>query len=167
MLSRYLVEHPADKVSITGGQELTNHGYRHSVTPEGFLLLEWDRIREDETRLGRGINYVKHGRMERIQGSPALWRYTEQFKIKWLAPSDTFELRLHQPNDRISAVKTMSRAEFVMDSHGRVATQGYRRKGWRTGYPGYAMALTPAQLSGVVFHGSGTLQVNWVLESAQ
>ncbi|MFZ4593915.1 MAG: hypothetical protein ACOYOF_06640 [Verrucomicrobiaceae bacterium] len=167
MLSRYLVEHPADKVSVTGGQELTNHGYRHSVTPEGYLLLEWDRIREEETRLGRGLNNVKHGRMERIQGHPPLWRYTEQFKIKWVAPGDTFELRLHQPNDRISAVKAMSRAEFGMNSHGRLVTQEYRKNKWHKGCPGFAMAMTPAQLSGAVFHCSGTLQVDWVLELTQ
>jgi len=55
-LSYYLIECPAEKVIIHGGQELETDNFCHSVTKEGYLLLSWDKRKED---IGRGFHYTK------------------------------------------------------------------------------------------------------------
>lgn len=143
MLHRYLIEWPAACVEILGGPCLEDHNFRRSVTANGFLLLEWDRIPEVETGLGRGVDYVKKGYLARPLNEPELWSYREQFNIK-----PDFALWLHSPWERINAIQQRSTAQF-------------RSIG------GYERSYLPRELSECVFHDPGVLTVEWILETLE
>lgn len=143
MLSRYLIEWPSDQVEILGGQCLKEHNFRTSVTAEGFLLLEWDKLLESETGLGRGVKYRKKGFLQRQTNEDKLWSYREKLGIK-----ADFSLNLHSQFQPISAIKSRSSAIF------------------RSG-TGLVKAFLPRDLSEAVFHESGELEVDWVLETLE
>ena len=141
MLSRYLIEYPAEKVVITGGQEISNHHFLQTITPVGHLLLEWDRVEESETRTGRGVTYVKKDFLERISDSPLLYRFRERIVVK-----PDFTLCLHGPRRRLSAIRRRSTATFFGES-------------------GRNVLLQPRQLQEYVVHDeAGHLDIDWVLE---
>ncbi len=140
MLHRYLIEWPAKKVEIIGGQCLRDHNFRSSVTASGFLLLEWDRVLEEKTGFGRGVDYIKRGYLKRPLNEPTLWHYREKVNIE-----PDFGLWLHSPRERISAIKCRSTAEF-------------------TGTDGCRKCFRPRELTERVFHEAGVLDIDWTLE---
>ena len=143
MLHRYVIEWPAKQIKILGGQCLEDHNFRRSVTPEGFLLLEWDVVPEAMTGLGRGINYVKRGYLRRPVNEPTLWHYREEFRIK-----ADFSIWIHSPFERINAINRRSSATF------RRAT-------------GDTQVFCPRDLSECVFREPGLLSVDRILETLE
>jgi hypothetical protein len=143
MLHRYLIEWPAEQVDILGGQCLEDHNFQRSVTKDGFLLLEWNVVKEAESRLGRGVTYVKRGYLTRPANEPTLWHYKEQFRMK-----PDYAIWLHSPYDCISAIKQRSIAVFESTS-------------------GKARNYHPRDLSECMFREPGLLSVNWILEKIE
>ena len=139
MLYRYLIEWPAEQIEILGGQCLKDHNFRRSVTKDGFLLLEWDRVPD----LGRGVNYVKRGYLTHPSGEPELWQYSEQFNIKL-----DFSLHLHSPWERINAIQRRSTARFC-------------------GIDGHERSFLPRDLVECVFRSGGVLSIHWILETLE
>ena len=140
MLSKYTIDWPAAQVEILGGQCLDDHNYRTTTLPNGHLVLEWDRIPESTTKLGRGVHYVKKNFLTSILWPAPRWQYHEDFRIK-----PDFSLWLHSPYERLSAVRNESTAIFYPNTDQPIS------------YP-------PRKLSERVFRVPGTLRVRWVLE---
>ncbi len=77
-LTRYLIAYPAERVSVTGGENLAGDNFRSSITREGHVLLTWERGPGGK----RGIHYSKIGFLEVVQQEPLLLRYREKIHIK-------------------------------------------------------------------------------------
>lgn len=178
-LHRYLIEYPAERVIIQACPDVETDNFRRTVTADGFLLLLWDKVEEGSCGPRGELRYTKVGLMQVLQESPRLLHYQEAIRIKAESSSSedfgTFELCLHGPNRRVSAVKSRSTAVFRTDS-GRATSVRTRpppsrsRSGLLAAVEpalektGSEIHLTPYQLSEIVFEGSGTLAVDWVLE---
>lgn len=143
MLHRYVIEWPAEQTEILGGQCIEEHNFRRSINQEGFLLLEWDKVPESETGLGRGIDYVKRGYLMRPVNEPTLWHYREKFRIK-----PDFSIWLHSPFECINAIKRRSSATFQRTT-------------------GHIQTFSPWDLSRCVFNEPGLLSVDWILETLE
>lgn len=140
-LYRYEIDWPANQVHINGGQCLNEHNFRRSTLSNGHLLLEWDKIPEKETQLGRGINYIKQHFLKPVPAEPHLWQYQEDITIK-----PDFWFYLHSPNKRINAIKNRSTATFVSTS-------------------GQILSYKPRELTERRFRTAGILKIRWVLET--
>lgn len=140
MLYSYLIKWPAEQIDIIGGQGLEDHNFRRITTPDGFLRLEWDKVSEAETKVGRSVDYIKRGFLKYLSGEPALWGYSERINIK-----PDFSLWLHSPYERLNAIQRRSTAVFF-------------------GKDGQEQNYRPRELSQRVFNQKGVLKVNWTLE---
>jgi hypothetical protein len=77
-LTRYLIAYPAEKVSVTGGENLCSDNFRSAITREGHVQLTWDRGPGGK----RGIQYTKIGLLDVLQPEPLLLHYRESIRIK-------------------------------------------------------------------------------------
>ena len=134
-LYRYLIEHPFELVEIVGGQDYDKDNFKMQKTPEGYMLLTWDKMLSNNG--ARGITYIKKQFLKKENEHLI---YKENIKIKCDKPGDRFALWLHSPYSNISALKNESTAVF----NGRT--------------------YKPRELSEIVFRESGILKVNWKLE---
>lgn len=140
-LCRYLIEWPADRIEILGGQGLYEDHLRQTVTPSGFLLLEWDKVSTPGSKSGRGIDYIKKGYLQHPPNEAEVWHYREQFNVK-----PDLSLALHSPWRRINALASRSTA-FFQDKDGR------------------AQSFRPRELIEYVFRKPGVLFVDWQMET--
>ncbi len=77
-LTRYLIAYPAERVSVTGGENLSCDNFRSAITREGHVLLTWERGPGGT----RGIHYCKIGFLDLVQSEPRLLRYRERIRIR-------------------------------------------------------------------------------------
>ncbi len=178
-LTRYLIAYPAEKVSVTGGENLSSDNFRSAITREGHVQLSWERGPGGK----RGINYTKIGLIEVIQPDPLLLRYRESIRIKnerqpasglHAGQPNMFLLKVHDRNLRLSAVEERSEAVFHCTSPGMIHTcQAFLRHSH--GVPrlvcsehpvrtGQHIHLRPTELVGAQFMCSGVLSIDWILE---
>lgn len=142
LLYRYLIEWPSEKVVCPRQEAFRIHNFRMSVTEKNYVLLEWDKVRENQTHSERNFYYYKKDKLSRVDKEPFLWRYTERIKIK-----PNFYLRLHTPFDRINALSQLSHATFQSAS-------GQIRK------------FRPRELANIQFSDEpGVLTIDWTLET--
>ena len=176
-LARYLIAYPAERVSVTGGENLAGDNFRSSITREGHVLLTWERGLGGQ----RGIHYSKIGYLEAIQPEPLLLHYQENIYIKnerrpaaLDSQPSIFLLKVHDRNQHLSAVKSRSQAEFHCSSRGTIHTcQAFLR--YNHSEPrlvcsehkvevGQRVQLCPTELVGAQFICAGVLSIDWVLE---
>ncbi len=178
-LARYLIAYPAEKVSVRGGENLTSDNFRSSITRQGHVLLTWERGPGGK----RGIHYSKIGFLEAIQQDPPLLHYQESIRIKnerRLAiridndQPNVFLLKVHDRNQRLSAVESRSSAVFHCSSGGTIHTcQAFLRHSHgvarlicseHTVAAGQSIHLRPTELVGAQFICAGVLSIDWILE---
>jgi len=176
-LTRYLIAYPAERVSVSGGENLTCDNFRSSITREGHVLLTWERGPGGK----RGIHYNKIGFLESIQPEPRLLHYQESIRIKnERQPAgrdgqpNVFLLKVHDRNQRLSAVESRSQAVFHCTSRGTIHTcQALLRHSHGTSrlvcseHPvevGERIRLRPTELVGAQFICAGVLSIDWILE---
>lgn len=135
-----MIEWPADKVDIIGGQYVSEHGFKKTITTQGFLLLEWDQISESATVAGRGISYMKIGYLRQVSEKPELWKYKETFMVK-----PDYSLWLHSPYERLNAIGKQFSAIFIAENKCK-------------------KNFYPRELSEWVSHEKSVLIVDWTLE---
>ncbi len=176
-LARYLIAYPAERVSVTGGENLAADNFRSAMTREGHVLLTWER----GTGGQRGVHYSKIGYMEAIQPEPLLLHYQENVYIKnerrpaaRNSQPSIFLLKVHDRNQRLSAVKSRSQATFHCTARGTIHTcQAFLR--YSQHEPrlvcsehkvevGQRIQLVPTELVGAQFICAGVLSIDWVLE---
>ena len=176
-LTRYLIAYPAEKVSVTGGENLPGDNFRSAITREGHVQLTWER----GTGGKRGVDYTKVGFLDVLQPDPLLLRYREKIHIKnerqpveEVLQPNVFLLKVHDRNQRLSAVEERSQAVFHCTSPGAIHTcQAFLRHSHGVArlvcseHPvqaGQRIHLRPTELVGAQFMCAGVLSIDWILE---
>ncbi len=176
-LTRYLIAYPAEKVSVTGGENLSLDNFHSAITREGHVQLTWERGQGGK----RGVHYTKIGFLDVLQPDPLLLRYREKIHIKnerqpvgEVLQPNVFLLKVHDRNQRVSAVEERSQAVFHCTSAGVIHTcQAFLRhsrgveKLVCSEHPvraGQRIHLRPTELVEAQFMCAGVLSIDWVLE---
>jgi hypothetical protein len=165
-LKSYLIEYPHEKVLLSETEIIKPNNFRKTITPEGFLQLNWDPVSEtDQSSEIKKICYEKKGFLSIIQENPLLLQYKETLRIK-----SGLHLYLHDRHHYISALKKRSKAVFTSATTGYVHSCCSLLYSGRGGCyeeqvkPSDRLYLLPTVLADAQFHCSGTLVIDWILE---
>lgn len=140
-LYKYQIDYPIEMIEIVGGQDYDIENFKFIEMTNGFALLSWDKLKEDEYG-ARGVTYIKKKFLKKFEHSDGTFtfKFYENISIKAPKQGDTFSLWLHTPYSNISAVKKLSSATYNGTKY------------------------QPRELSEIVFNKSGILAVDWELE---
>ncbi len=169
-LTRYLIAYPAERVSVHGGENLSCDNFRSAITREGHVQLTWERGAGER----RGVDYSKIGFLDAVQPEPLLLRYREKIRIRNEKQPSLFLLKVHDRNQRLSAVAERSQAVFHCTSSGTIHTcQAFLRHAYGAARlvcsehsvkAGQRISLRPTELVGAQFMCAGVLSIDWILE---